>query len=307
MIRKREGERGSVGVAVAGILVTIGALILMVCLLAKCERIPPGSVGVSVKKCDKGGVTAEPIPTGYYWREMFCEDVVEYPINLQTLVLSSTDEDKRGDQITVTSSEGLPIQVDTALSFTLDGSKVPRLYERFRQDLEHLKYVFVFQTVREALQATFSKYSAEELYSTKREIARDEAQKFLTGKLSEFGFLIVQFTINETRVPDQVVKAINNKVSMIQEAQRAEQEVRKKQAEAAQKVAEAKGTSDSNIQTATGEAESIRLRAEAQAKANKLLGESLTAEVIDYERVRRWNGVLPTVSGQANPFINVGK
>ncbi len=305
MIRKQEGS--AVVAAVIGALITIGGLIGLIFLVTKCERIPPGAVGVSVKKCAPAGVSKDPIPTGYYWRELFCEDVVEYPTNLQTLILTNHpgeggDED---DAITVTSSEGLPISVDVALSFTLDASKVPQLYERFRQDIDHLKTVFVRQTIREALQATYSKYTAEELYSTKREIARAETQTFLQTKLTEYGFTVAQFTVNETRVPDQVVKAINNKVSMIQEAQRSEQEVRKKTAEAQQKIAEAKGVAESNKVTAEGEASAIMLRADAQAKANDLLSRSMTPQLIEYERMRKWDGVLPQVSGSSTPFVTL--
>ncbi len=301
-------QRGSVTAAVAGLIATIGLFVGMMVMITKCERIDPGAVGVSVKKCDQGGVAKAPIPTGYYWRELFCEDVVEYPTNLQTLILTNQDgegDDDHDEAITVTSSEGLPISVDTALSFTLNPAKVPALYERFRQDIDHLKTVFVRQTIREALQATYSKYTAEELYSTKREIARAETQKFLETKLVDYGFTVAQFTVNETRVPQQVVTAINNKVSMIQEAQRSEQEVRKKTAEAQQQIAAAKGVSESNRVTAEGEAASITLRAEAQAKANRLIGESLTPQVIDYERARRWDGKLPQVSGTASPFVTL--
>lgn len=296
---KRSREDGYVKLAIGGALTTIAALVGLVVLVAKCERIPPGAVGVSVKKCDQGGVTKEPIPTGYYWRELFCEDVVEYPTNLQTLILTNQagEGSRNDDAITVTSSEGLPISVDVALSFTLDPAKVPSLYERFRQDVDHLKHVFVRQTIREALQATFSKYTAEELYSTKREIARAETQKFLTEKLEGYGFTIAQFTVNETRVPERVVEAINNKVSMIQEAQRSEQEVRKKTAEAAQKIAEAKGEAESLKERAAGEAQAIQVRAEAQAKANELLSKSVTPALIQYENARKWDGKLPQVSG----------
>lgn len=301
-------QKGSIGLQVGGVVVVAGALIIGGIMMAKCTRIDPGAVGVSVKKCDKGGVAKDPIPTGYYWRELFCEDVIEYPTNLQTLILTNQEgegNEKHNEAINITSSEGLPISVDTALSFTLDPKLVPSLYERFRQDIDHLKVVFVRQTIREALQATYSKYSAEELYSTKREIARAETQTFLQEKLKGYGFTIAQFTVNETRVPPAVVTAINNKVAMIQEAQRSEQEVRKKTAEAQQKIAEAKGESESNRVRAEGEAQAITLRAEAQAKANKLLAESLSPQLIQYEGVRKWSGLMPQVTGGSTPFVSL--
>lgn len=267
---------------------------------SKLEVVEPGHVGVSVKKCSGGGVSPTPIPTGYYWRELFCEDVISYPTNLQTLILTNQEgegNDRHDEAITVTSREGMPISVDVSLSFTLDPIKVPALYAKYRQDVDHLKNTFLRQTVRESLQATFSKYTAEQLYSDKREIARAEAQAFLTEKQAADGFMVQQFTINETRVPKQVTEAINAKVSMIQEAQRSEQEVRKKEAEAAQLVAQAKG-----------QAEAQRLQADAQSYANKTIASSITKEYIDYLNAQRWDGKLPQITGGGSmPMVNLGK
>lgn len=288
-------------------LIFAGVLSAGIVVCAKLETIEPGHAGVSVRKCGGGGVAEKPIPTGYYWRELFCEEVIEYPTNLRTMVLTqSQHEGEDGDEsITVTSSEGLPISVDVSMSYTLDPAKVPAIYGKYRQDIGTIQRTYLRQAVREALQGTFSHYTAEQIYGDKREVARAAVQTYLTDKLSKEGFIVSQFTINETRVPKQVTEAINSKVAMVQEAQRAEQEVRKKEAEAAQKVAEARGEAESNKARAAGEAEAIRMKAEAQAKANELLSKSLTPQLIQYEAARRWNGILPQFTGGAVPFVNV--
>jgi hypothetical protein len=46
-------------------------------------------------------------------------------------------------------------------------------------------------------------------------------QAFLTERLAVDGFIVQQFTLNEIRVPEQVVTAINAKVAMTQEALKA--------------------------------------------------------------------------------------
>lgn len=266
----------------------------------KYERIEPGYVGVSVTKCSGGGVAKEPIPSGIYWRELFCEDVVEYPISMQNLILQGAEA------IVVNSSEGLGVEVDIALNFTLDSAKVPDIYAKWRADIESISHKYIRQTIREGLQLTFAKYTAEELYSTKKETARGEVEEYVVTKLLPEGFLLSQLTVNRIQPPPAVIEAINQKVAMVQQAQRSEQEVRKKEAEAAQKVAEAKGQAESVKVAAEGEAESIRLRAEAQAKANKILMESLTPSLIEYEKMRKWDGKLPTFTGGGVPLIQLG-
>ncbi|HTR55441.1 MAG TPA: prohibitin family protein [Kofleriaceae bacterium] len=281
---------------VAGV-VGVVVLVIFIIMFASLTTIHPGHVGVSVKKCGGGGVSPDPIPTGYYWRSLFCEEVVEYPTNVQTLVLAKNPHEGRpeDESIIVTSSEGLPVNLDVSLSFTLEPAKVPAIYTKFRNDIDVIAHNFVRQTIREGVQSVFAQFTAEQLYSTKREESRVEVQKFLSDRLGKEGFNIQQFTINETRVPDAVVQAINAKVAMIQESQKAEAEVHKTEAEAKQRVAKAQG-----------EAEAKKLSADAEAYFNKTVAASITEEYVQYKALEKWNGELPQMMGNgAMPFINV--
>jgi regulator of protease activity HflC (stomatin/prohibitin superfamily) len=276
-----------------------GAIVLVVGIVvfASLTTIHPGHVGVSVKKCGSGGVSPNPIPTGYYWRSLFCEDVVEYPTNVQTLVLAKSALEGRAvdESITVTSSEGLPVNLDVSLSFTLDPAKVPAIYTKYRNDIDHIAHNFIRQTIREGLQSVFAQFTAEQLYSTKREESRLEVQTFVTQHLGTEGFIIQQFTINETRVPDAVVQAINAKVAMIQESQKAEAQVHKTEAEAKQRVAQAQG-----------EADAKKLSADAEAYFNKTVAASITPAYVQYRALEKWNGTLPQMMGTgAVPFVNL--
>lgn len=285
------------------------ALIAFLCLLGSClvhsslERIEPGHVGVSVRKCGDAGVSRTPIPTGYYWRNPVCEDVVKYPVSMQALVLTKNphegtggpDGNEEDQSLSVTSSEGLPIAVDVAYNFTLDPSRVPAIYEKWRMDIEHIEHLYLRQTIREAVQDTFARYTAQQLYSDKKEAARSEVEKFLVEKLSPLGFLTAQLTLNRIDPPPAVLAAINAKVEMTQQAQKAEAEVAKKQAEASQAVAVAEGQARAARVAAEGEAAAITVKAEAQAKANRILAESLTPLLVEYRRADRWDGKLPAV------------
>jgi regulator of protease activity HflC (stomatin/prohibitin superfamily) len=279
----------------------------------KLEKVAPGHVGVSVRKCGDSGIKKEPIPTGYYWRELFCEEVVTYPTSMQSLVLTQNHHEggggpdgKEEDQsITVTSSEGLPIQVDMAFNFMLEPSKVPSIYEKWRMDVGHIEHLYLRQTIREAMQDTFAQYTAQQLYSDKKETARAEVEAFLTKKLVPLGFIPAQVTLNRIDPPASVVAAINSKVEMAQQAQKAQAEVQKKQAEASQAVAVAEGQAKAMQAVAAGEAASITVKAEAQAKANRILAESVTPQLIEYQRSNRWDGKLPTVTGGSIPMIQM--
>jgi regulator of protease activity HflC (stomatin/prohibitin superfamily) len=275
----------------------LGLALLVIMVAAFVVNVDPGHVGVRINKCSGGGVDEVPLGIGYHWQGP-CTDITKYPTYQQTMVLarSAAEGTEHDESITVTSSEGLPINVDASMSFTLEEGRVPHIYKKFRRDLEHIQGSFMRQTIREALQETFARYTAQQLYSDKRETARAEVQGLLTKKFVEDGFNITQFTLNETRVPDAVTQAINAKVAMVQEAQRAEQEVRKTEALAKQKIT-----------AAEGEATARKLRADAEAYANEHIAKSLTPALVEYMKVTKWDGKLPEVTGGNTPFINLNK
>ena len=51
----------------------------------------------------------------------------------------------------------------------------------------------------------------------------------------------------------------------------------------------------------------ILTEAEAQAKANQLLAQSVTPTLVQYEMAKRWNGQMPQVAGSAMPMIQLPK
>ena len=55
---------------------------------------------------------------------------------------------------------------------------------------------------------------------------------------------------------------------------------------------------------ADAEAAAILKIAEAQAKANRLLEDSITNGIISFETIQKWNGELPQVTGGVTPFVN---
>lgn len=270
-------------------------LVLSLMGIGACTNISPGHVGVRINKCSGGGVDDEPLGVGYHSSGP-CVDIEEYPTFQQTLILTKSDTEgsKSNDEITVTSSEGLGINLDISLSYTIEEKKVPGIYKKFRTDLDTIGHKYIKQSIREALQEIFSKYTAQQLYSDKKEVARLEAEKLLITKLILDGFHVTQFTINSMRIPPEVTAAINAKVAMIQDAQRSEQELRKTTAIAAQTVARAEGA-----------AKAKRIEADSIAYYNQQLEKSLSPALVEYIKAKSWDGHLSQVSGGSGTLINL--
>ena len=84
-------------------------------------------------------------------------------------------------------------------------------------------------------------------------------------------------------------------ITAIEEKQVAQQQLLKAETE--------KQTAITNAQAA---AEAAKIKAEGDAKANKLLNDSLTDKVLENKKIDKWNGELPKVSGSGSTIIDYG-
>ena len=58
------------------------------------------------------------------------------------------------------------------------------------------------------------------------------------------------------------------------------------------------------ITNAEAEAQKTSITADAQADANRKLAESLSDTLIEYQKIQKWDGKLPTVSG-GNALVSI--
>ncbi len=273
------------------------ALAVVVLLPSTATYVNPGHVGIVIHRAG-GGVDPVPLGPGIHLKNPVFTQIEEYPTFMQTVVLARTSNEGsvNNDEINVNSIEGQPISLDVSMSFELDARKVPFLYQTFRTDIGTIQHGYVKQTIRKALQEVVGREEIAEIIGPKKAEAVSRAQAILEKSLAEYGIIVKQFTINELRAPQTVIDAINTKNVMQQQALTSQNELQKKRFEA---------TGDSI--KASGRANAIMAEAQAQARANLLLAQSITPTLVQYEMVKHWDGKLPQVSGGAIPMIQLPK
>ena len=272
----------------------VGILLLLVLLPSAITYINPGHVGILIHRAG-GGVDAKPLGPGLHPRNPLLSQIEEYPVFMQTLVLGRGTAGTTGnDEINVNSVEGQPISLDVSMSFELEPARVPALYQTFRTDIGTIQHGYVKQAIRQALQEVVGTEPIADVIGPKKADVVDLAQAKLSQRLAPYGIVVKQFTINELRAPQAVIEAINTKNVMQQQALTAQNELQKNQFQA-----------QGDSIKAAGRAKAILTEAEAQAKANRLLSESLTGTLVQYEMAKRWNGQMPQVSGSAMPMIQL--
>jgi regulator of protease activity HflC (stomatin/prohibitin superfamily) len=130
----------------------------------------------------------------------------------------------------------------------------------------------------------------------KREEIRKRAMAKLGENLSRYHIIVDDIYFANIRFSPEYEGAIEAKQVAQQQVETQKQVLAQREIEAQQKVA-----------TAKGEAESINVVAQGQAKANDALSRSISPILVQYKGLEKWNGVLPQVSGGAVPFIDLSK
>ena len=277
---------------VFGVMVLVAALFL---LPSTFTYINPGNVGIVIHRAG-GGVDPRPLDPGVHMRVPFATGIEEYPVFLRTIVLARSSSEGTGmnDEINVNSVEGQPLSLDVSLSFELDPAQTPKLYSTFRTDIDQITHTFVKQAIRQSLQEVVGTEPIADVIGPKKAEATNRVRTLIAQRLQSYGFEVKQFTINELRAPQAVMDAINQKNVMQQQALTAQNELQKN-------TFQAQGDSIK----AAGRAKAIMAEAEAQARANQLLSQSITPTLVQYELTKKWNGQMPQVTGSATPLLQL--
>lgn len=272
------------------------AVIALVVLVPKFfVYVEPGHVGILIHRVG-GGVDKTPLGPGLHVRNPVTSQIEEYPVFMQTFVLTrdSREGSPGNDEINVNSKEGQPISLDVAMSFELEPAKVPALYETFRTDIHTIQHGYVKQTIRQALQEIVGDEAIADIMGPKKAETVSRVQGLLGERLASYGIVVKQFTLNEFRAPPSVIDAINTKNVMQQQALTAQNELQKNEFQA-------RGDSIK----AAGRAKAILAEAEAQARANRMISESITTTLVQYRLIEKWNGQMPQVQGGSTPLIQL--
>ena len=164
----------------------------------------------------------------------------------------------------------------------------------------------------ENVKVVISKYTAEALIANREKLSAEVLAK-MQADMAQYGIHVSGISIDNIDFTDQYEAAIEAKQVATQEKQKAQTEQERMTMEAEQaakrKKIEADATAEVQKIQADAEAYAIRMKAEAEAEANKKLNASLTEELINYNQILKWNGVLPQfVGGEGTiPILNFEK
>ena len=195
-------------------------------------------------------------------------------------------------EIDASSKEYQMVKMTGMMNFHIDPAYVNDLYQKVGLDFADKVIDPAFNDFVKEVVPT---YPIGEILP-KREEIRQRAMKKLGDNLSRYHIIVDDIYFANIRFSPGYEGAVEAKQVAQQQVETQKQVLAQREIEAQQKVA-----------TAKGEAESIQVVAQGQAKANDALSRSITPILVQYKSVEKWNGILPQVSGGAVPFVDLSK
>lgn len=193
------------------------------------------------------------------WNDVFVYDV---------------QETSKEENMDVLDKSGLSIHVDVTVRFKPIPDKIGYIYEKFNVDYIN---VLVIPEIRSTVRQVMGRYTAEEIYSTKRAeveaTIKEESEKILHANNVD----MVALLIRSIQLPDQIRIAIESKLQQQQEALAYQFRLDKEKSEAERK----------------------RIAAEGESRANNIINNSLT------DKLLKMRGIEATLELSKSPNSKV--
>ncbi len=223
------------------------------------------------------GVVFRPYTSGMDTENIYSEGFhVIAPWN--RLYIYPVREQQREETMEVLDRNGLSLSIEITVRFNVDYSEIGFLHQKFGSNYVN---VLVIPEVRSTVRQVSGRYSAEEIYSTKRaeveKTIKDETREILGENFIEMRALLIR-SIN---LPPQIKDAIENKLKTEQEALAYEFKLRREESEA----------------------ERRRIEAEGMAAYNRIIDASLTDKIL---RQRGIDATLELANSSNSKVVVIG-
>ena len=244
-------------------VMTIISSVIVVLFLFVCSftTIRSGEVGIRVRF---GKVIDKSTSEGVNLKIPFIEKIEKMNVKVQKVEVRTASSSKDLQEV----------EMSLAVNYRIDSKKAVYLYKTVGTGYEQ---VILEPAIEESIKAVTSKYTAEELITTRSEVSA-KCMEELSKKVDKYGINVSDFNITNFNFSAEFNRAIEEKQVAEQKVLTAKQELEKEKIEAEKKI----------------------VKAEAEKKANELKEKSLTDNIIKEKFIEKWNGELPKVTSDQN-------
>lgn len=280
-------KSGSSKKTVKTLVIAVAAVIVLAIVLGTCTvQVNTGYTGIVTTF---GRVEDRTLEAGFHFKSPF-----------QKIIAMDNREQKTVFNTQAFSSDIQQVEISGSINYAINKSTAMTLFKEVGTDYFNK---LINPRMMENTKAVFSKYTAENLVST-REVLSTQIQEALSQEMDKYGINIISVSIENIDFTDAFTDAVEAKQVAAQKKLQAEIEQEQKTMETQQQAERQRIAAEAEATVAKINADAaayaIKVESEAEAEANKLIAESLTDALIAFNEVEQWNGELPAyVSGGA--------
>ena len=262
------------------VLIGLATILVLIVLFNSFTVVNEGYIGV---KYQFGKIVSSDLSAGLNLHIPFIEEIQE--VDTREQIYSVQTNAYTSDTQTVD-------QLSLKLNYCYDGTKLSDIIRSI--GISNVETKLLVPNVAKIAKNEIGKVRAEDLVQSRSEV-QNAIYESLKETLEPSGIIVTAFAIENLSFDAAFEQSIQAKVIAAQDALKMQNKTAEKEEEAKQKVI-----------AAQAEADSQKIKADAEAYAIKAVQEQLATSpnYVGYLKINNWNGELPQAIGnEVNPFF----
>jgi len=163
------------------------AVALCALLLAACDKVPAGHVGVKFQLYGDGKGALQELPPGRYWVGWGYE-MYTFPTFTQTYTFTRSSNEGRpvDESLSFQTAQGLIVNADVGITYHVDPGKVTLIFQKYRKGIDEITDVYLRNMVRDALVKEAANLDIESVYGKGKAHLIDAVQNDVAAEVAQW-------------------------------------------------------------------------------------------------------------------------
>ena len=269
---------------IKGLLIFLLGLVITIIQPYSMERVDAGHVGIKVNLTgDSRGVSKYEYKTGWVLYNTWTENMYEFPTFQQHIEFEAQQVITKG---------GFPADIKPSFNYALKPNAVGDMFQNLRLPIKDVEQGWLKTAIVGAVNDVANTWEVDSIFGHR--------SGFENAIVAECNLRLSKwFTVSQMRSniipPEALQEAIVAKTRSVQQAEASIQQALAAEADGKRKIAIARADSAETI-----------INASAKARAMDLTQQKLTPLFVEYKKIEKWDGQLPsTMAGGSGTFLNI--
>ena len=269
---------------IKGILIFIIGIVATGIQPFAIERVDAGHVGIKVNLTGNSrGVSKYEYKTGWVVYNTWTENMYEFPTYQQHIEFEAQQVITKG---------GFPADIKPSFNYSLKANAVGDMFQNLRLPIKDVEQGWLKTAIVGAVNDVANTWEVDSIFGHR--------QGFEAAIVAECNLRLSKwFSVSQMRSniipPEALQEAIVAKTRSVQQAEASIQQALAAKADGERKIAVARADSAETV-----------INASAKARAMELTQQKLTPLFVEYKKIEKWDGQLPTtMAGGSGTFLNI--